>query len=246
MFASLDDQRIVVIDALDRAMRRSEASRRKLLGVKGEALATATEVDATIRCSPTRPAIERYSGVLYGELDAASLTSVDRRRLRQLVIFSGLWGAVAPGDPIPDYKLKMGVSLPPIGRLATFWRGPVTAALAPVVDRRVVWDLLPNEHEAAWAPPTAGSRAPDAPTAIISVRFLEEHPRRRGGERRFTTVNHWNKLLKGALVRHVLATGADEPAALERFEHPHGYRYDPRLTDSAVGRTVVSLVRAVR
>ncbi len=203
-------------------------------------------MDATIRCSPTRTAIERYSGVLYGELDAASLTSVDRRRLRQVVIFSGLWGAVAPGDPIPDYKLKMGASLPPIGKLATFWRGPVTDALAPSVGRRVVWDLLPNEHEAAWAPPTAGSRAPGAPTAIISVRFLEEHTRVHGGERRFTTVNHWNKLLKGALVRHVLATGADEPGALERFEHPHGYRYDPTLTESGAGRTLVSLVRSVR
>ena len=59
-------------------------------------------------------------------------------------------------------------------------------------------------------------------------------------------MNHWNKLLKGALVRHVLATGADEPHALAAFTHPEGYRYDPSLTEVTKGRTIVSMVRPVR
>ena len=58
-----------------------------------------------------------------------------------------------------------------------------------------------------------------------------------------SSVSHWNKLLKGALVRHILATGADEPEALAAFAHPQGYRYDPSLTEQAKDRTVVSMVR---
>ena len=42
--------------------------------------------------------------------------SVRRGVDRQVVIFSGLWGAVRPTDQIPDYKLKMGAALPGLQR----------------------------------------------------------------------------------------------------------------------------------
>lgn len=246
-FPSLDGSRRTVMDALVDAMAGSEAARAKLLGVKGDALAAATETNRHVFTSGTRPTIERYTGVLYDALDVSSLPEADRRRLRrQVVIFSGLFGASRPGDRMPDHKLKMGVSLPGLGPLSTWWRGPLTEALAPVVSRRMVWNLLPNEHDAAWAPPEPGTVASGAPRAVVSVRFLDERTRGRGEERTFTTVNHWNKLLKGALVRHVLATGADEPEALSSFEHPQGYRYDASLTEQGKGRTMVTMVRPAR
>jgi cytoplasmic iron level regulating protein YaaA (DUF328/UPF0246 family) len=242
-FPELDDRRLEVATELTRiAGSASEAALGRLLGVKGAALAAATAADRQVLTSGTRPAIERYTGVLYDALDAASLDAVRRRRLRsQVAILSGLWGVVRPGDPLPDYKLKMGATLPGIGVLSTWWREAVTAALAPVVARRVVWDLLPGEHRSAWAPPTPG--AVDAPTAILSVRFLDERPQV-DGERRFSTVSHWNKLLKGALVRHVLDAQLTDPAGLEAFEHPQGYRYDPSLTVEGKGRTELSFVRS--
>jgi cytoplasmic iron level regulating protein YaaA (DUF328/UPF0246 family) len=243
----LDERRATVAAALVRAMKGSVATRQKLLGVKGDALAKATEANRAVLESATLPAIDRYTGVLYDALDAGSLSARDRTRLhRQVVIFSGVWGASLPGDPLPDHKLKMSATLPRLGKLSTWWREPLTAALAPTVEGRVVWDLLPNEHEAAWAPAEAGSAAPGAPSSVLSVRFLDEQPRTKGAERSFTTVNHWNKLLKGAVVRHVLATGADEPAALAAFTHPEGYVYDASLTEEAKGRTLVSMVRPPR
>jgi uncharacterized protein len=246
-FPALDERRATVAAALVRAMRGSTPARQKLLGVKGDALAAATAANASVLEGPTLPAIERYTGVLYDALDAASLPTRDRRRLgRQVVIFSGLWGATLPGDPLPDHKLKMGASLTRLGKLSTWWRAPLTDALAPHVERRVVWNLLPNEHDAAWAPPEPGTAAAGAPARVLTVRFLDEVPRQRGEPRSFTTVNHWNKLLKGALVRHVLATGADDPEALRPFDHPEGYRYDPSLTEEAKGRTVISMVRPPR
>ena len=241
-FPELDERRAAALEALRVAMDGPPAKVAALLGVKGEALVAAVAANRHAATAPTLPAIERYTGVLYDALDAASLPARERRRLRaQAVILSGLWGLVQPGDPIPGYKLKMGATLTPMGRLSTWWRPAVTAALAPRVQGRTVWDLLPGEHSAAWAPAAASD---GGPSAIFSVRFLDEKPRPRGrGERRFTTVSHWNKLLKGALVRHVLTHQLTDPAGLGRFEHPEGYVYDPGLTEVHGDRVQLVMVR---
>ena len=236
MAVDLDDRRAQVIRSLQTAMRGSAASRGRLLGVKGEALDAATLADRSVLTSPTMPAIDRYSGVLYGELDASSLPAPARRRLnRSVLIFSGLWGLVAPGDPIPDYKLKMGAALGRPGRLAGWWRQPLTAALAEAARGRVVWNLLPGEHDAAW-------RAEEVPSqAHFTVRFLERRP-----DGSLRAVSHWNKLLKGALVRHLLEHPDCAPADLASWEHPLGYRLAPDLTRTAGPATALSFVQDPR
>jgi hypothetical protein len=206
----------------------------RLLGVKGEALAAATTANATVLTGRTRRAIDRYTGVLYGALDHASLPTAAKRRLgSQVLIASGAFGLVAPTDPIPEYKLKMGAALAGIGKLSTWWRPHLDDALTPLTARRTVWNLLPNEHAAAWS-------GPDARTRQISVRFLDEVER--DGQRSLVMVSHWNKLLKGALVRHVLTNQLSDPAGLADFDHPQGYRYDPALTEADGRHLVVSLV----
>lgn len=165
-----------------------------------------------VAAEPTLPAMQRYTGVLYRELDWASLPADARRRARSdLLTFSGLWGAVGPTDPIPHYRLKMAASLPGLGKLSTWWRPQLTAALTPRLRRRTVWDLLPIEHSAAWTPAAVPYRR------RITVRFVDEHD---------TTVSHWNKLLKGALVRRLLTEPASDPLDLASWEHPLGYRLD--------------------
>lgn len=241
---SLNAARTTMCTTLAIAMKGNEPSRSKLLGVKGKALAASTSANRVVMTSNTMPAIERYTGVLYDALDVASLSTRDRKRLaKQVLIFSGLWGVVRPDDMIPDYKLKMGATLPRIGKVSTWWRSPISDALAPMVHGAVVWNLLPKEHDNAWDPFTG--TAVSSPGAILSVRFLDEG-RPVQGVRTFTTVNHWNKLLKGALVRFILETGADEPGALTRFRHPEGYRYDASLTEVTPTTTVVSMVRTAR
>lgn len=181
------------------------------------------------RLGGTRPAIDRYTGVLYRELDAGSLEPSARNRLtRQALVLSGLWGAVAPRDPIPDYRLKMGARVDPLGKLSTWWRPQLTAALAPRVAGAVVWDLLPGEHDAAldW---TAL-----APRRRVTVRFLDAQGR---------TVSHWNKLLKGSIVRWLVETGASDPAALATLEHPQGYALDEAA--STFGRREAAVVLRV-
>lgn len=196
-------------------------------GARGRVLRAARAAGASPRRAGTRPAMERYTGVLYRELAWSTLPSVVRRRGdRQVRIVSGLWGLVAPPDPIPSYRLKMSASLPELGRLSTWWRPRLSPVVAALAERRVVWDLLPQEHEAAidWSAA--------APCQRVVVRFEDAEGR---------TVSHWNKLLKGSLVRWVLAEQPAGPADLTSFRHPLGYRLDRRAStlDDALATAVL-------
>jgi uncharacterized protein len=231
MAIDLDEERSATLRALRKAMRADEVSRKTLLGVTGTALAHAAGANRTAATAPTMRAIDRYTGVLYDALDHGSLSTTERRRVdRSVVIFSGLWGLVTPTDPIPDYKLKMGATLAPLGKLSTWWRDAITQRLVTLSLRRAVWDLLPNEHAAAWAPPPALER--------WMVRFLD-----RKADGSLTAVSHDNKSLKGALVRHLVAHPEANPADLVGWEHPAGYRYAPKATQRQGGVTVVSMIR---
>jgi cytoplasmic iron level regulating protein YaaA (DUF328/UPF0246 family) len=190
-------------------------------------LRAAVAAGATKRRAPTLPAVERYTGVLYKELDWASLPAAARRRGdEQVRIASGLWGLVAPADPIPHYRLKMSAAPGDLGRLTRWWRPRLAPTLAARTDGAIVWDLLPIEHEAAmdW------SRC--SPTQRVSVRFLDAQGR---------TISHWNKLLKGSLVRWLLTARPAGPEALAEFDHPLGYRFDTEAStiDSPVATVVL-------
>lgn len=195
-----------------------------------EVLRAAREAGATPRRAPTMPAMARYSGVLYQELSWASLPAAARRRgASQVRIVSGLWGLVAPDDPIPHYKLKMSASLPGLGRLSTWWKPRLAPVVADLIADRAVWDLLPIEHSAAmdWSACSPGER--------ITVRFVDSAGK---------TVSHWNKLLKGSLVGWILTerpTGVDDLAG---FDHPLGYRFDPDATHSVDGVTAAVMRQA--
>lgn len=189
-------------------------------------LTQATRAGAVSRRAPTMPACERYTGVLYRELDWASLPAAARRRGASRVrTVSGLWGLVAPDDPIPHYRLKMSASLGDLGRLSRWWRPHLAPVLAERTAGAVVWDLLPVEHSAAmeWSA--------CCPSQRVTVRFVDAAG---------ATVSHWNKLLKGSLVRWLLTEQPSGPEALEAFDHPLGYRYDPGA--SSIGGSLAAVV----
>ena len=144
--------------------------------------------------SPSLPAWRRYTGVVWGALDVASLTTPARRRaLSSVVVISGLLGLVRLDDPTPDYRLKMGASLAPYGVLSRWWRPAVSDALTQWGARRFVVDLLPHEHRAACA----GARLRG-----VSVAFVECNGKVAG---------HDAKAAKGRLARHLL-TSSTHPA----------------------------------
>ena len=138
----LGERRLDVVEALASAAGGDE----KLLGVKGEHLLRAQSANSSLIGARTVPAWQRYTGVVWDHLDPATLSA---EALKQIVVVSGLLGLVRADDPIPDYRLKMGANLRPLGKLSTWWRGDLSTELQRVARRRFVVDLLPQEHRAA-------------------------------------------------------------------------------------------------
>jgi uncharacterized protein len=155
--------------------------------------------NAALRTSPTLPAIERYTGVLYDALDVRSLTRAQRRRAAaRLAVGSALFGVVRAEDPIPAYRLSAGSALPGLPTLRTLWKPVLAPALGATGE--LVVDLRSGAY-ADLAP------VPEA----VTVQVLSQRP---DGAR--AVVSHFNKAHKGRLARLLATTSAepDSPARL--------------------------------
>jgi cytoplasmic iron level regulating protein YaaA (DUF328/UPF0246 family) len=194
-FGALGPERQAVVDALGRIDRHDEAVAAKVFGVRGDLARRAAEAsDALVEgWAPSLPAWRRFTGVVWEHLDPATLAAPVRRRV---LVPSGLLGLCRATDPVPDFRLKLSVSLPDIGRLDRFWRPKLVDALART--RGTVVDLLPNEHAAAVDLGHLGTR-------VLSVTFVDA-----GG----AAIGHDAKAVKGELARALLLHGID---ALDKF-----------------------------
>lgn len=195
---ALAERRDEVVDALAAA----GGGNQKLLGVGGAHLERAMQSNRVLLGAPTLPAWRRYTGVVWDHLDPATLTAAQRR---SIVVVSGLHGLARADDPVPDYRLKMGASLPPMGKLSTWWRPVLGPALASVTRRRTVVDLLPQEHRAAFTE--------DDREQFVVIELVERSGAPGG---------HAAKAAKGRLARHLLTSGLPLDQALatwtdERF-----------------------------
>jgi cytoplasmic iron level regulating protein YaaA (DUF328/UPF0246 family) len=194
--AELAPQRLAVVEALARLCGGDE----RLLGVGGAHLARAQSSNSSLLGSGSMPAAQRYTGVVWEHLGLSSLTPAVRRRAGDsIVVISGLLGVVGINDPTPDYRLKIGASPAPLGKMSTWWREPLSMVLNDHLEGRFVVDLLPNEHRAAWTP------EPHRYADGVSVIFVE-----RSGK----VAGHDAKAAKGRFARHLLVSGRNTRAAL--------------------------------
>lgn len=199
--SALKSSRSEVVSALT-AAKGGDAT---LLGVNGKHLARAQEANRELEGAPTLLACERYTGVVWGHLSPSTLSAKARTRAAEsVVVVSGLLGLVGFDDPVPDYRVKMGASLKPMGKLSTWWRDPLSKALNEWAAGRVVIDLLPNEHRAAWIPD-------DGLREHVVVTFVEKSGKVAG---------HDAKAAKGLLARHLLESSGDPMTALASWTHP--------------------------
>lgn len=171
------------------ALAAAHGGDQKLLGVKGDALEHARAANRALVGSPTLPAWQRYTGVVWDHLDLASMTTTARKSAVSVIhVPSALMGLVRADDAVPGYKLKMGASIPPVGRLSRFWHDAVTGELARLSAGNVVVDLLPQEHAAAFD----WSRIDN----VVHIDLVS----RSGG----VVGGHNAKAAKGLLARHIL------------------------------------------
>jgi uncharacterized protein len=141
--------------------------------------------------APTAPAWQVYTGVLYSQLDAESLTRAQRKKLEESVwIASALFGFVGFADSIPAYRLSGDASLPGVGALTRLWQELLTARLAE--ETGLILDLRSGSYvKLGPLPACVADRA-------VVARVLQKMP---SGPPKLVT--HFNKATKGRIVRAI-------------------------------------------
>jgi cytoplasmic iron level regulating protein YaaA (DUF328/UPF0246 family) len=181
-FGSLTPQRRRALASL-RAVSSSVAASTAALGL-GPKQRFEIDRNRTIRISPTMPAIERYTGVLYDALDVASLP-IDARRFlgEHTVIHSALFGLIGADDAIPAYRFSHDSKIAK-SSLTKLWRDANAEVLSTAPG--LVLDLRSESYV---------HLGPAAPHSY----FLRVVTDDGTGARR--ALNHFNKHGKGELVR---------------------------------------------
>jgi uncharacterized protein len=154
------------------------------------------ERNAALLYSPTLPAINRYTGVLYDALDIESLKGATASRARaRLAIGSALFGLLRADDLVPAYRLSATSKLPNRPTLSARWKPVLEPELARLAADQLIVDLRSGSYAAL-------GRVPGA----VEVDVVAEH-----ADGRRTVVSHFNKAHKGRLAR-ALASTRTEPA----------------------------------
>ena len=190
-FSSLIDARRMVLDALSALSSDEQAATRALrLGAKAAPVELAR--NRAVETSPTMPAIERYTGVLYDALAVRQWGADSRARASEhLIVHSALFGLLVADDQIPAYRLSHDSRLPELA-LRAHWAAANSAVLdgldTPIIDLR-------SAGYAALGP------LPDRPDAVF-VRVVAV-----GDDGVARALNHFNKKGKGEFVRALLEAG---------------------------------------
>jgi cytoplasmic iron level regulating protein YaaA (DUF328/UPF0246 family) len=146
-----------------------------------------------VRTAPTMPALDRYAGIVYDGLFLQPLSDAARAVAdRELLIFSGLFGVLRGGDPIPAYRVPAKAWLPGVGVLSTFWRPRLESLMPALLDRGLVIDLRSGDYAALWQPASPAGR-------LVSARVLSPRP-----DGTLGVISFASKLAKGRLAAALL------------------------------------------
>jgi len=200
-YPSLNSARRVLVRAL-RALAKDPDAMMAALKL-GRTQASEVDRNRALATSPTMPALDRYTGVLYDALDAPSLAPPAREFAgRHVLVHSALFGPVGAHDLVPAYRLSHDSRLP--GHpLKKHWGDEVAKALGGA--EGLVLDLRSEGYVALGAAP--------ARSESLLLRVVTEAP---GGQTR--ALNHFNKKSKGEFTRAILELGQDFACADELLD----------------------------
>ncbi|GAA1841525.1 YaaA family protein [Agromyces salentinus] len=188
-YPELTDLRSELVDRLI-ALCADESVALKALKL-GPRLVKEVEHDRLLRTSPTMPALDRFTGVLFDALDAETLDDASRRFAADTTfVHSALFGLLGALDPIPAYRLSHDSRVPGVS-LRRYWREAISSRISEHAG--VVLDLR-SEAYADLGPSPARQES-------LFVRVVTVDA---GGQRR--ALNHFNKQAKGRFTRRFLET----------------------------------------
>ncbi|MEO3827826.1 peroxide stress protein YaaA [Actinomadura sp. B10D3] len=182
-----------VLAALVKVCRRKDAA--DVLGLSPGQADEALARNRALHEAPTLPAARLYTGVLYDNLDLPALDA--EAAAEQIIVFSGLWGALRLTDRVPPYRLAMAVSLPPAGRLGALWRPVMRQVMDEALgDGDLIVDMRSGPYASVWK----------APRPAVAVRVFRERLVR--GVAKRTVVSHMAKATRGRIAHDLLKAGA--------------------------------------
>lgn len=191
-FPSLTSTRRRILREL-RALSRDEAASLKALKISARQLPEVAR-NRSVTTSPTMPAIDRYTGVVFDALDAQSLTAEARTfAASHLVIQSALLGPIGGLDEIPAYRLSHDSKLPGV-HLARTWAPLVPSEIG--AGDELVLDCR-SEAYVALSPLTGRTNS-------WFLRVVAE-----SDDGSVRALNHFNKKSKGLLTRALLLHAQD-------------------------------------
>jgi len=165
----LDIKRDEILKAYDAITKTPDAL--KLYGIK-------EDLHVDIFNSPTKKAIERYSGVAYEYLGYASLPQEAQSYIDEhLIIFSNLFGPICAKDLIPFYKLKQGN---PVGNIKP--ERYYKESLKDMEFGDEILDLRAGYYEKFYKP-----------KYCIKIKFIKDGK----------VVSHWAKAYRGMVLRQI-------------------------------------------
>lgn len=191
-FPELTDARHAVMAAVAAVSESDDAP--TVLGVSAN-LADEIARNTRLHSAPAVPVGDLYKGVLYDALDLPSLDAAAVRRAnRWLVVQSALFGALRLKDKVPPYRLSMGVNLPGIGPLATFWKPQLDDAMTRAAGKGLVVDCRSSTYASAWTP-----------SGAVAQRWVQV---------KVPGATHMAKHTRGLVTRKICQLGLDP-------RHPH-------------------------
>lgn len=226
----LTPQRKKVLTTLQKVSKRKDALAQ--LGV-GASLAADVERNVSLDTLPCAPALLTYSGVLYEAMGAPGLVAdatADEtlaQRLRNVHVFSALFGQVNGLDPIPAYRLAMKTDLGTLGKLSSWWK-PVLADSFMIDPAEVILDCRSSDYRAAWPGPH------DQVITLGAVKVT-------GAKR--SVVSHWAKFYRGELVGRLLADDRELPTSsadlVSRAEESYEVEFTPHAKNKPAALSII-------
>lgn len=140
-----------------------------------------------------KPAIERYSGVMYNAIYYQGMNKEWKNYFEQnFLIFSGMYGILKPLDKIGNYKLPIETK-----GLAKYWQTDITNALNNT-DADYIVNLLPLSYQKMI---DFKSLKP----WVININFLTE----KNGK--IVKISHWVKKIKWEWIKNICETLWKDP-----------------------------------
>jgi hypothetical protein len=166
------------------------------------------ERNRQLHSSPTLPVIDRYTGVLFDGLDAATLSCAQREFAHaHLAVHSALLGPLGALDPIPAYRLSHDSRVPNVTlanhTLKQHWSADVATLLAQT--EGLFLDLRSEAYVALGARPKRAES--------LYLRVVAD-----AGDGQKRALNHFNKKSKGEFARALVLNQQDFSTAAQLID----------------------------